>query len=382
MIIQSKRVLLAGRLLPAQIEIEGTTITNVYGYNTHKCDTDYDDMIVSPGFIDIHTHGGYGCDVNTAQTEDYAKWLKHLAHEGVTSVLPSTSTNSQEVLRHGLSTIKKAQEKQYEGARIVGAHLEGPFINTAYKGAQMEQHIVKPSIEVFQSFQEASGSLIKYVTMAPEKDPDYQLLKYLNQTGVVVSIGHSSANYDEAVLAFANGVKGITHTYNAMTPLNHRNPGLIGAAMTLNVYAEIISDGQHVYPAAAKALFNSNKNVIVVSDSSVLKGLKPGVYEFKNLKGGLKIEVDEYGTCRFFETKTLMGSSMKFNDALKILVEQTQIDMVTALEAMSLHPATFLKLDQKGLIKAGYDADITVIDQNYHIVATYVMGEKVSALQD
>lgn len=374
MIIQSKRVFLNGRFLPAQIEIKQEKIVNVYPYNHQAVDHDYDNKIISPGFIDIHTHGAYGCDVNTGTVEDYQIWLANLVKEGVTSVYPSTSTTKKEVLYQALANVKKAADKNYPGARILGIHLEGPFLEEVHRGAQPAQYLLEPSVDEFEKFYQASQGFIKYVTMATEQDKDFELLKHLDSLGIVVSIGHSAATYQEASLAFANGARGITHTFNGMSSLHHREPGIVGSALTLDVFAELIADGQHVYPAAAQALFKSNQKVMMITDSSALKGMKPGIYE---IEPGIKIEVDEHGSNRFYGTNTLLGSSLKSNEGLKILVEEALVDISSALIAMSLNPALYLKIaDHKGRIMVGYDADLTVIDEQYQIVATYVLGEK------
>ena len=374
MIIQSQRVFLNGRFLPAQIEFEGKSILNVYPYNFKEVDEDYGDNIISPGFIDIHTHGAYGCDVNTGKVADYKVWLSNLVKEGVTSVYPSTSTTKKETLYQALANVKEASKQNFEGAQILGIHLEGPFLERVHRGAQPEKYLLKPSIEEFDKFNEASDGFIKYVTLATEQDDDFTLLKHLYNLGIVVSIGHSAATYQEASLAFANGAKGITHTYNGMSSLHHREPGIVGAALTLDVFAELIADGQHVYPVAAKALFGGNQKVMMITDSSALKGMPAGVYE---PEPGIKIEVDELGSCRFYGTNTLLGSSLKFNEGLKILVEEALVDLPTALTSMSLNPALYLNIANiKGKISIGYDADLTVINDKYQIVATYDLGQR------
>ncbi len=373
MIIQSQRVFMNGRFLPAQIEIKEQKIHQIHPYNHLKCDVNYQDNIISPGFIDIHTHGAYGCDVNTGKVEDYQIWQSSLVKEGITAVFPSTSTTKKEILYQALANVRQAYENDYPGAKIMGIHLEGPFLEEKHRGAQPAEYLLKPSIIEFDKFNAASGNFIKYVTLAAEQDPDFELLRYLHSQGVVVSIGHSAATIEEAALAFANGAGGITHTFNGMSSLHHRAPGIVGAAMTLDVFAEIIADGQHVYPLVAKTLFKTNNKMIMITDSAALKGLPAGIYE---PIPGMKVEVDEHGSCRFYQTDTLLGSSLKFNEGLRILVEEALVDISSALTSMSLNPALYLKIaDRKGKILAGHDADLTVIGSDYQILATYVLGE-------
>ena len=211
MIIQSKKVWLADQFLGAQIEVEDGKIVNIYEYDEKPVDADYGEQRILPGFIDLHCHGAYGFDTNDAEEEGLRYWVKNIVNEGVTALLPTTITQSEEVLTNALKNVAIVVRDGYTGAEILGVHFEGPFLDMKYKGAQPEQYIVKPSVEQFNKYQEDEDGLIRYITMATEQDDDFALTRYCAENGVVVSIGHSAATSKDAYQAFTNGAKSMTH---------------------------------------------------------------------------------------------------------------------------------------------------------------------------
>ncbi|MBR7179154.1 MAG: amidohydrolase family protein, partial [Oscillospiraceae bacterium] len=227
MIIQSKKVWIADQFIPAQIEMDGGKITGIYPYGTKEADVDYGEQRIVPGFIDVHCHGAFTFDTNDAHQEGLRNWTKNIVSEGVTAFLATTITQSEEVLTDAVANVAKVMEEGYEGAEILGIHFEGPYLDMKYKGAQPEQHIVKGTIEQFERYQAAAKGNIRYITMATETDADFELTRYLADRGVVVSIGHSAATYEQACMAYANGAKCLTHVYNGMSPFNHRANGLV-----------------------------------------------------------------------------------------------------------------------------------------------------------
>ena len=258
MIIQSSRVWIAGQFMPAQLEVTGSVISRIYGYGEKQADEDYGDKRIVPGFIDVHTHGAYGFDTNDADPEGLRDWMKRIPEEGVTSILPTTVTQMPDVLTAAVANVAKVIEEGYEGAEILGIHFEGPYLDMEYKGAQPPEAIAKPSVEQFKGYQEAAKGWIKYITMAPEQDEDFVLTRYCSQNGVVVSMGHSAATYEQALLGIANGAMSMTHVYNGMTPYHHRKPGLVGTAMRVrDIYGEIICDGCHSHLAALNNYFTA-----------------------------------------------------------------------------------------------------------------------------
>ena len=231
MILQSRRVWIGGQFLEAQLEIQEGKIQGVYPYGTKGADQDYETKRVVPGFIDVHTHGAYGFDTYDGEPKGLREWMRRIPEEGVTGILPTTVTQMPDVLTKAVANVAAVVEDGYEGAEILGIHFEGPYLDMDYKGAQPPEAIAQPSVEQFQMYQKAARGLIRYITLASEHDKDFALTKYCRSTGVVVSMGHSSATYEQALMGIANGAVSMTHVFNGMTPFHHRNPGLVGTAM-------------------------------------------------------------------------------------------------------------------------------------------------------
>ena len=375
MIIQSKRIWIAGQFMAAQLLVEEGKIVSVLPYGEKEADVDYGCKRIVPGFIDVHTHGAYGFDTNDAEEEGLRHWMKHIPEEGVTGILPTTVTQMPDVLTAALENVAKVVEEGYEGAEILGVHFEGPYLDMEYKGAQPPEAIAQATVEQFAMYQEAAKGLIKYITLAPEHDIDHALTKYCKSTGVVVSMGHSSATYEQALMGIANGATSMTHVYNGMTPYHHRNPGLVGTAFRVrNIYGEIIADGCHSHIAAVNNYFQAKGRdyVIMVSDSLRAKHCPPGGnYQL----GGHDIEIGEDGLARLKGTTTIAGSTLPMNKGLKILVEDAMVPFDAAINSCTLNPARCLGVDdRKGLLGAGYDADIVVLEDDYKVCQTYCKG--------
>lgn len=378
MILQSKRVWIGGQFIAAQLDVQGEKIDSIYPWGTKTADVDYGDRRVVPGFIDVHTHGAYGFDTNDAEPEGLRNWMKRIPEEGVTAILPTTVTQMPDVLSAAVANVAKVVEEGYEGAEILGIHFEGPYLDMEYKGAQPPEAIAQATVEQFQMYQEAAHGLIKYITMAPEHDEDFALTKYCSQHGVVVSMGHSSATYEQALMGIANGAKSMTHVYNGMTPYHHRKPGLVGTAFRVrDIYGEIICDGCHSHPAALNNYFAAKGRdyAIMISDSLRAKHCPPGGnYEL----GGHPIEIGEDGLARLKGTDTIAGSTLYMNRGLKILVEDAMVPFDVALNSCTINPARALRVDdRKGRLAAGYDADIVVLKDNYDVAQTYCKGVKM-----
>ena len=216
-----------------------------------------------------------------------------------------------------------------------------------YKGAQPQQHILKPDVEQFKRYQKAANGLIKVITMATEQDDDFKLTKYCAENGVVVSIGHSAATYEEASMAIANGAKSMTHIFNGMTPFHHRKPGLVGAAMRFrDTFGEVICDGNHSTPDALNDLFMAKGRdyTIMITDALMVKGLPVGT---KVLFGGNEIELYPDGSAHLTDAKSLAGSTLKVNEGLKVLVEKAMIPWDYAINSCTLNPARYLNVDDR-----------------------------------
>lgn len=375
MIIQSKKVWIAGQFIAAQLVVEEGKIESVLPYGTKEADVDYGCKRIIPGFIDVHTHGAYGFDTNDAEPEGLRHWMKNIPEEGVTGILPTTVTQMPDVLTAALENVAKVVEEGYEGAEILGVHFEGPYLDMEYKGAQPPEAIAQATVEQFAMYQKAANGLIKYITLAPEHDIDHALTKYCKSTGVVVSMGHSSATYEEAMMGVANGATSMTHVYNGMTSYHHRNPGLVGVAFRVrNIYGEIIADGCHSHIAAVNNYYQCKGKdyTIMVSDSLRAKHCPPGGnYQL----GGHDIEIGEDGLARLKGTTTIAGSTLPMNKGLRILVEEAMVPFDAALNSCTLNPARCLGVDdRKGQLGAGYDADIVVLEDNYAVCQTYCKG--------
>ncbi|MCI9377690.1 MAG: N-acetylglucosamine-6-phosphate deacetylase [Eubacterium sp.] len=376
MLIQSNKVWIADQFVPAAIEMDGGKIVDILPYGSKEADADYGDLRIVPGFLDIHCHGAYNFDTNDANEEGLRYWTKHVVDEGVTALLATTITQSEEVLTKAVANVAKVMEDGYEGAEILGIHFEGPYLDMVYKGAQPEQHIVKPTIEQFKRYQDAAKGHIRYITMATETDDDFALTRYLTDNGVVVSIGHSAATYEQAVMAYAHGASSMTHVYNGMTPFNHRANGLVGAAYRLRtMFGEIICDGRHSTPAALNNYFMSKgpDYSIMVSDALMAKGSPAGS---KFIFGGNEIEIYPDGSAHLTSTGGLAGSTLRLNEGLRILVEEALIPFNYAINSCTINPARCLGVDnRKGSIRVGMDADIVVLEADYKVRQTYCMGE-------
>ena len=334
-----------------------------------------DNLIVVPGFIDEHIHGSATAD-NMDATLDAARTIsKTIASEGVSSFLMTTMTEPEDHIEKAMVNAKNFIENpEYVGAKAIGLHLEGPFISVKHKGAQPEESIRKPNVEIFKHYQALSGNNIKEITFAYEEDGK-ALANYLRDTGVVGSIGHTDATCDQTLEAIKEGVSCATHTYNAMKPLHHREAGTVGACLLSNdIYCELICDLIHVSPNAIRLLYKckGKEKIVLITDAMRAKHMPDGEYSL----GGQPVFVKD-GAARL-ENGTLAGSILCMNVALKNMqsvvgttLEET-IDFATANPAKNLHI-----FDKKGSIKEGKDADFAVIDKDFNVYMTVSEGHIV-----
>lgn len=378
MIIQSRRIWIGGQFMAAQLFVEEGRIKRVYRYGEKDADKDYGGLRIVPGFIDVHTHGAYGFDTNDGEAEGLREWIRRIPEEGVTAFLPTTVTQMPDVLTQAVANVARVAEEDIEGAQILGIHFEGPYLNMQYKGAQPPEAIARPCTEQFAEYQKAAKGMIRYITLAPEEDEGFALTRYCRENGVVVSMGHSGANYGQVLLGIANGATSMTHIYNGMTPYHHRNQGMVNAAFRVrDVFGEIICDGCHSDIHALNNYFAAKGRDfgIMISDSLRAKHCPPGG---NYTLGGHEIEIGEDGLAKLKGTDTIAGSTLSLNQGLRILAEEALVPFDAALNSCTCNPARCLGVDrQKGYLRAGYDADIVVLADDYQVVQTYCRGKEM-----
>lgn len=329
---------------------------------------------VFPGFIDGHIHGAGGSDTMDGTFEALDVISKTVAKEGTTAFLPTTMTCEKEQIISALDNVKNFTNDG-NGAKILGVHLEGPFISKKFKGAQNESCIKKPNVSLMQEFILASGNKIKIVSIAPEEDDNFELIKFLDGNGIIPSIGHSAGKYNDVLGAVNNGAKSITHTYNAQSGLHHREIGVVGSALLIDdLNTEVICDTIHVSLPAIKVLLKSKpkEKVLLITDAMRAKGLSDGLSEL----GGQTVYVKD-GEARL-EDGTLAGSILKMNDAIKNLVQKVDVNLLDAIDYATINPAKYLGVEKEiGSIKEGKRADFTVLDENFNVYMTIVEGKIV-----
>ena len=330
--------------------------------------------IVAPGFVDTHIHGYHGKDIMNAEEGALNVISKGLLECGVTSFLPTTLTDSKEKTDAALKRVAE-EYKDVEGAKVRGIFLEGPFFTEKYKGAQNPDYMSEPKIDYLKEWVEISDGLVNKIAIAPEREGAEDFIKKANAMGVRVALGHSDASFDEAVSAVDAGANIFVHTYNGMSGLHHREPGMVGAAMSTDAISELICDGHHVNPNSANILMNikGRDKIALITDCMSAGGMEDGDY----MLGQFPVTV-ENGTARLKSNGSLAGSILKLKDGLKNVVDWEIADIFEAVQMASLVPAKSVGIDNVcGKLHVGFDADFIVLDLEANLLATYLNGEKV-----
>jgi N-acetylglucosamine-6-phosphate deacetylase len=334
-----------------------------------------EDQHVVPGFIDVHIHGAAGADTMDATIETLDTMAKALPAEGTTSFLATTITQKHENIENALKNAALYRKGHNDSGKsdILGVHLEGPFINAKRAGAQPKEYIIDPDIELFKHWQKLAEGSIKLVTVAPELENGTNFVAYLHEKDVIASIGHSDAIYEEMEMAVKAGAKQVTHLFNGMRGIHHREPGVAGSALLFKeLMVELIADGIHVRPEVMKLVINAKgtEGMILITDAMRAKCLKNGVYDL----GGQDVSVAEGKA--LLADGTLAGSILKMNDSIRNILEAAEISLSDAVQMASVNPAKQLKVyDTKGSISAGKDADITILSKEYQVELTICRGE-------
>jgi N-acetylglucosamine-6-phosphate deacetylase len=336
---------------------------------------DYSGIWFAPGLVDTHLHGFGGADVMDNDWEGVVKTMSEgLTSCGVTSFLPTTLTADHKLLKDVSKGIGE-HYKEAKGAKIQGIYFEGPYFTEEHKGAQNPIYMGNPSIEEFEEWQEASGGIIKKIALAPERDNVRGFVEHVTAEGVVVAMGHSNATLEEAQKAADAGASVWVHAYNGMRGLNHREPGMVGAVLSVkNTYAELICDGHHVHPKACEILMNEigRDHVAMITDCMRAGGMPEGHY----MLGEFDVTVKD-GTARLAEGN-LAGSILRLDEGVRNVVDWQLATVEEAIRMASLVPAISCKMDDVcGQIKEGRMADFIVLTPSLDLEATYVDGTKV-----
>lgn len=330
---------------------------------------DMTDYYLVPGLIDIHTHGGKGVDLYHCEAKELDNLSLHYASCGVTSFCPTTMSLPMESL---LAVVKKISNyKNPVASQPIGIYLEGPFFHPEKRGAQSHQYLKTPSYDFYKHLQENSGNLISVVSLAPELEGAMEFIEQVSKE-VKVALGHSTADYDTAKLAFSKGASLVTHLFNGMTSFSHKEPALWGAAFDSDAYAELICDGIHVHPSAIRLAFQTfGDKLCLISDSLSCANMPDGTYQ---LSGETVTKEKDKAV---LEDGTLAGSSIGLLQAVHNAIS-FGISPEKVFYAASTAPAHALGLEEKiGSLEIGKSADFLVLDKEFKLISTYVQGKKV-----
>ena len=333
-------------------------------------------MTVVPGFVDTHVHGGSGSDVMDGTAEAVRKIASYHARFGTTSMVATTTTESFERIIRAVRATRAVIERRTDGAEVLGIHLEGPYINPERRGAQNVKHVRLPSLGEFKRILDESANRVRIVTLAPEIKRAVEFIAALKNMGIVLSAGHSNASYADMVSAIDAGITHVTHIFNGMRELHHREPGIVGAALTREeLTVSVIADGVHVHPNVIELLFKAKgvDNIILITDAIRAAGMSDGTYEL----GGLHVTVKR-GVCRL-ASGTLAGSTLTMNMAVKNMIDFLGIPLSDALKMASTNAAKIIGFaDSKGSLEEGKDADIAILDEDFNVKSTIVKGRIIA----
>jgi N-acetylglucosamine-6-phosphate deacetylase len=364
-------------LSPGSVLIEGGKIVAVYKMGETTPDVKVMDLggaALGPGFIDVHTHGGDRVELMDGG-DAAARLARFFARHGVTGFLPTTLTASLEDTAEAVESARQAMVNPTGGARVLGVHLEGPFVSPERLGAQSPDFCIPPTAENVARLLKVAGDMARIVTMAPEEEGGIEAVKTFTEHGVIVSVGHTVATAEQAMAAFAAGAREATHLFNGMQPMHHRQPGVVGAVLTTKgVMAEIIADGVHLAPTTIRLVVAAKgiDGVLLITDSMAATGCEDGEY----ILGPMKVYVRN-GQARL-QSGSLAGSTLTLDRAVVNVARWTDVGLGSAWQMASLNPARQLGIDDYvGQIAPGYDADLTAMNGSGQVVMTMVGGEVV-----
>lgn len=352
------------RQIGSNLEADGAEVFDVSGYR------------IVPGFLDIHTHGAVGVDVNAAKPEDFEKVCRFQASQGTTGWLGSVLTDTREQTLWCIEQFKQWENLEHKGAELLGIHLEGPFLCPAYKGAMPEHLLQMPNLELLKEYQEAAEGRIRYITVSPELDGMVEFIAEIGKLGIVTAIGHSGADYETARAAIANGAEAATHTGNAMKLLHQHFPAIWGAVLEDdNVYCEIICDGRHLHPGTVRLIIKTKgvDRVVAITDSIMAAGLPDGKYKL-----GVNDVIVIDGDAQLADGGSRAGSTLTSGQALKNLLKFTGRPLEEIIPMLTENPAKLIRVyDQLGSIDEGKAANLVALDEECNVCRTYVKGNMV-----
>ncbi len=343
---------------------------------------DLGDSVIAPGYIDLHIHGSAGFDVMDDSADALPAVERLLARHGVTGYYPTTVTAPLDTTLRALGRLADAIELRTHADKTaerracpLGIHLEGPFISHTRKGVHPAAHLLPPRVETFERFWQATRGHVRMMTIAPELEGAAEVIVEAARRGVCVSLGHSDADFDAAERGVAAGARHATHTFNAMRPLDHRDPGILGAVLTdSRLSADIIADGVHLDPAIVKLFAHAKglEQTVLITDATAATGMPDGRYHL----GSLEVEVKD-GRC--MADGRLAGSVLTMDRAVRNLSRFAGWSLSHAVAAASRNPARIAGFANKGFLAAGADADFVVLNSAGEVLRTFVGGLECSA---
>lgn len=377
LLFQNGRVYIDGQLRSGSLLVQDGRIARFGEVPSSGCEVvDVKGNLLVPGFLDIHTHGGAGIDVNAATADDLDTIGRFFAQHGTTGWLCSILTDTPEQTLWCIDQARAAMSAPVGGARLLGIHLEGPFLSPEYKGA-MPAHLLRTGDStLFRRYQQAAHGTVRYLTVSPEIAGVPEMIRALSGE-VTVAIGHSGADYETACAAIDAGATACTHTFNAMALFHQHRPGIMGAVLERDVYCEAICDGRHLHPGAVRMLLACKgwDRVVAVTDSIQAAGLPDGHYKL-----GVNDVVVQDGDAKLTGTGVRAGSTLTTGQALKNLLRFTGAGIEQVLPLLTLNPARLIGMDHcKGSIAPGKDADLVILDGEFNVINTYVSGQLVYA---
>lgn len=328
--------------------------------------------MVIPGFIDVHTHGAVGSDVNGADADALKKIGRFFAGNGTTSWLASVLTDTKEQTGWCIDQYLEFDQSPADASELLGIHLEGPFLAKEYKGAMPEHLLAQPESGLVREYQERARGGIRYITVSPEVPGVVELIPVLKELGIVTAIGHSGADYEQSMKAIKAGAACSTHTFNAMRLLHQHEPAILGAALETDIYCEMICDGLHLHPGIVRLLMKTKgkERLVAVTDSIMAAGLPDGRYHL-----GVNEVVVKNGDATLLKDGTRAGSTLTQIRALHNVLAYTGCSLEEVLPAFTENPARLIGVfDRKGSIEDGKDADLVIMDGELKIEQVFLRG--------